>query len=534
MNVLPDKRINFMSCGSSVNAVLHGDPPLGIRGRLRTIRGWLRNQSKQRDSNMSLVKRVTSASAQLTLSNALVRLLSLVTMPILTQLLSPAAYGTAAMAGTIISLISVIGLAGMDMSYVRAYSLYPSQSVEVFAWRYAWGAGILSCLGVVVVWPFIADMFALPGYLGVLLGMAIVLSLTATMAQARARLDSRYAAMSLSIIISGLGLTAVSLSVAQWWRQDEIPLILAMMAGYLFPLLVLGLPSVRQLWHGSTLSLEHRRYIFRIGMAGTITAPAYWIISSSDRWFLGYFQDAAAAGIYSMGYSVAIFGMMANSAVLSVWTPETVREYETNSEHAPAVLGMTAERLITGFACIWLAITASGGDIIRLLAAPSFHQAVVVIPAIAAAVMCHGVIHIANAIYLLHKRLERTLWMWITGAIISLILNAVLIPRLGLLGAAVSQTISFFLIALGMVVGAQRIYPLKVNWFKLGCIVSGLTLSALFMFPAWAANPGVSILMKLPIGILIVLIVTRFIAPEVWQSTVKKIRSQYTKANPTL
>lgn len=479
---------------------------------------------------MTLSQRITSATAQLTLSNALVRLLSLVTMPVLTHLLAPSAYGTAAMAGTVVSLVSVFGLAGMDMSYVRAYhsnSILSGQAIEYFAWRYTLSAAILLCMIVIASWQVIADAFSLPRYLGGLLGAGIVLSLANTMAQARARLNNRYRAMSISIVASGLGVAAVSLGVAHWWRQDELPLILSMVAGYMIPLLILGTPSIAQLHTPSDLSQKDRLNVFTIGLAGAVTAPAYWLISSSDRWFLGYFEDTASVGIYSLGYSMAIMGMMANNAVLSVWAPETVKEFESNPGQAPILLGRMAERLIAGFVCIWLAITAAGGDMIRLLAAPTFHQATVVVPFIAAAVMLHGIIHIANAVFLLMKRLELTVWCWILGGMLSVLLNIVLIPKLGILGAAISQTASFLLIAVGMAIGAQYIYPLQLNWPRLGCVLAGNCLMASFMFPAWASMPTTSLLLKLPVGVVTTILVLKFVAPEILQSmTWRKLGQQ--------
>jgi len=77
------------------------------------------DEPRKQERRMTLVRRIASASAQLVLSNGLVRLLSLVTMPILTHLLSPTAYGTAAMAETFIALIAVFALAPMDISYAR-------------------------------------------------------------------------------------------------------------------------------------------------------------------------------------------------------------------------------------------------------------------------------------------------------------------------------------------------------------------------------------------------------------------------------
>ena len=87
---------------------------------------------------MTFSQRVISGASQLTLSNGAVRLLSMVSMPILTRLLSPQAYGNAALAGTIISLMSVFALAGIDMSYTRAYhSAQPPSGVKGVGWPHS-------------------------------------------------------------------------------------------------------------------------------------------------------------------------------------------------------------------------------------------------------------------------------------------------------------------------------------------------------------------------------------------------------------
>ena len=470
---------------------------------------------------MTLSRRVTSATAQLTLSNASVRLLSLATMPVLTHLLTPSAYGTAAMAGTVIALVSVLGLAGMDMSYVRAYREHSTgvgQAIELFAWRYALGAGIVSGVVVTASWQTVADTFALPGYLGGLLAVGILLNLASTMSQARARINDRYRAMSRSVVISGVGVAIISLGTAQWWRQDELPLILSVIAGYLLPVLILGGPSITQLGTSSGLSLKERLSVLTIGIAGTVTAPVYWVISSSDRWFLGYFENATSVGIYSMGYSVAVMGMAVNNAVISVWAPETVKEFQCDPDRALILLGRMAERLLAGFACVWLAVTAAGGDLIRLLAAPTFHSATAVVPFLAAAVLFHGMTHLANAIFLQMKRLERTVWIWVGGGLLSIVLNMTLIPLFGILGAAISQTASFCAIAVGMTVGAQHLCPLKVSGNRLACILGGILLMAILMFPAWTDRPITSLLLKLPVGLAVSFAVLSVIAPELWDS----------------
>src|SRR4051812_24267231 len=89
---------------------------------------------------MSLSRRVVTGTSLLTVSNGIVRLFSIITMPLLTRLLSPTAYGVTALIGTVISLMSVFALAGIDMSYARAYySAEPPNGslVEHYCWRFA-------------------------------------------------------------------------------------------------------------------------------------------------------------------------------------------------------------------------------------------------------------------------------------------------------------------------------------------------------------------------------------------------------------
>ena len=55
---------------------------------------------------MSLASRVATGSMMLTMSNVVARMLSLLTIPLLTSLLTPNAYGAAAMVVTLVGLLS--------------------------------------------------------------------------------------------------------------------------------------------------------------------------------------------------------------------------------------------------------------------------------------------------------------------------------------------------------------------------------------------------------------------------------------------
>ena len=160
---------------------------------------------------------------------------------------------------------------------------------------------------------------------------------------------------------------------------------------------------------------------------------------------------------------------------------------------------------------------------IKLLAAPSFHSASGVIPLIAATVFLHGIIHVSNALYLIKRQLPRTLKWWIIGGTLSLLLNGLLIPDYGIWGAAWSQVLGFSAIAGGMAIDSQKIYPLQFNWKRSGILCFSIVLLSTFLIPVWSSAPLIDMLLKLPIGLMVVLIVFRVLEPEAIAIAFEKI-----------
>ena len=467
---------------------------------------------------MTFTRRIVSGTTQLTLSNGVVRLLSIVTMPILTSLLSPQAYGVATLVGTVISLVSVFALAGIDMSYARAYhSTKPPSGADVehYCWRFAILAALLTAVFAAVVWWFInRDSVELDHRLAILLALGIIFSLACTMAQTRARLAGRYRAMALTIIGGGIIGSAASIGIAVWWRQDALALLLPMLLGYLIPTLLLGAPSITEMTKPSGLTRTEGAALVKIGLAGIITAPMYWLLSSSDRWFLQHYHGAEAVGVYSIGYSVAIVGMMVNTAVMSVWLPEASREYEQDPARAQIILGRLMSRLTAAMALIWLVVAAAGGDMVRWLANDRFHAAADYVPYIAGGVFFYGVLHLANAGLLLAKKLNYAALWWFAGGLVCALLNLTLVPRLGGIGAAITQSISFAFISLGILVTSQAMFHVHLVWSRLAMVLSIVVAAGVFMTPPWHGSAPFSLLMKLPIGIALGVIVSWLIAPD--------------------
>jgi len=477
---------------------------------------------------VSFSRRVISGASQLTLSNAIVRLFSIVSMPILTRLLSPQAYGVTALAGTVISLLSVFALSGIDVGYARAYNSAQPPSganVEHYCWRFAiLGALLASAFGAGMWWCFNKDIANQDSRLAILVAVGIALSAAQAMAQTRARLAVKYRALAVTIISSGIISTVASIGIAVTWRQDALALLIPMLVSYLVPVLWLGVPPIAELMKPSGLTRNQSASLIKIGLAAVVTAPMYWLLSSSDRWFLQYYHGAEAVGIYSIGYSVAVVGMTINSAVISVWFPEASREFEQDPERAKVTLGRLMSRIVAAMALIWLMGSAAGGDIIRCLADARFHTSAQFVPFIAGGVFFYGTSQLALYELVLVNQFKWAALWWFVGGLVCAVLNLTLVPRYAGGGAALAQSVSFAFICIAIFTTSQAKYSIQLTWSRLAIVMLADLVAGVFLASPWHRTAPVSLLMKVPVIMAVASITAWVIAPDWCAGGIKYLR----------
>jgi O-antigen/teichoic acid export membrane protein len=113
------------------------------------------------------------------------------------------------------------------------------------------------------------------------------------------------------------------------------------------------------------------------------------------------------------------------------------------------------------------ALGAAAHDLVALTTTQQFHGAAAVTPWIALGVMFQGVYVVGSIGLVITKR--TTFYPLATGtaAAVSLLANAFLIPRFGLLGAAFANAIAYGTLAVLTVAFSWRVYPIQYEWSRL-------------------------------------------------------------------
>ena len=399
------------------------------------------------------------SAAMVSLAGGISKAAYFAALPVLTSYVSPQAFGIYAVFLTVLTLGTVVALAGVDMSYARAYQAEArpnGSAAEQVAWRFTLTAGSLVGLAAGLLWLTFSKNFSLPANYFWLLVPGVLLCCLHTVGLVRARLTERYMTLSVATAMGGVGLAGVSIAVAAATDHDSFALVAGVLASYILPLLVVGAPSPRLIFGKSLATTAESVSMLKVGIAGALTGPSYWAITSLDRWFIVDTLGLESAGIYSLGASVGMSVAFVSGALQSLWLPHAARLYESKEFEFRKQLGRQTEKMIALYICTWVVVSTMGPVLLKAFTPAAFHAAASVVPVLAGVALANSVMHLFNSQLILERRLAKIVPVWISATVIFVPLSLLSTMSMGIIGAALAQLLTFGAICSAAVLLAQN------------------------------------------------------------------------------
>ena len=195
------------------------------------------------------------------------------------------------------------------------------------------------------------------------------------------------------------------------------------------------------------------------------------VLSSTDRFLLAAFMDEAAVGAYHAGYSIANRTL----DVLFLWLgsagqPALIMALERGG---PGQLKTAAREQLSTFLLIGLPAAAGVALVARPLAEVLIGEelrvaAASITPWIALSALLYGLTaYYFGQAFTLGKKTKLLLVAMAIPAGLNVVLNLILVPRYGLMGAAWATAASFALGLLATQVIGRRVLPLPIPWDSL-------------------------------------------------------------------
>jgi len=216
---------------------------------------------------------------------------------------------------------------------------------------------------------------------------------------------------------------------------------------------------------------------------------ASWVVTSSDRYVIAYFLGAASVGIYSAGYSIGSVILMF-SGVLSFVLPPTLSKLydEGRMEEVKTHLSYSLKYfLAVGIPFVFGAAILSKPVLVLLSTSEIANEGYLITPLIALTTLILVAFQLSGTQILLLVKKTRILGVtWIIGAAINLILNMLVVPRIGILGAAITTLITCTLVGAVIAYYSFRQFRFNIDWLF---IIKSLIASVIMSLAVWKISP---------------------------------------------
>ncbi len=234
-----------------------------------------------------------------------------------------------------------------------------------------------------------------------------------------------------------------------------------------------------------------------------LTGLSYWLINLGDRYVIGYFMGASAVGIYSASYNLGAVLLFFYALLAGTLLPAIVNSYENNRiQEVKTYLKYSLKLLLMFTIPSFFGLSILSKSLLVTLATPEFAMAYMVVSIVALATLLYCCSFINTSVLELFKETKKVSIIFGASASINLIMNIVLVPRIGILGAAIATLITFaiHLFVVSKLSFKRLSYDIDLKFIS-KCIIASIPMG----FVVWQMNPygAVNILTSIVVAVVI-------------------------------
>jgi len=188
------------------------------------------------------------------------------------------------------------------------------------------------------------------------------------------------------------------------------------------------------------------------------------ILTYGDRYLLQYYLGSNAVGLYSAGYNLSTycshllimpFGLAIYPMYMKIWTNKGKNETKEFLSKALKYFLMFAIPIVFG-------VIAIGKELIITLASVKYSSVYTILPYIVAGILINGSGDILGAGLYISKKTNIITGIVISAGIVNIILNIFMIPKFGIIGAALATLIAYLMLAFSIAYFSFKYLPIKL------------------------------------------------------------------------
>lgn len=413
------------------------------------------------------LKRLGKHSAVYGLGGLVSRVLAIVLLPLYTHYLTPSDYGAieTLVAGSAV-LVTLLR-AGISSAFFRFYFDAKDDAGRILVVRTAfWFTMVMSTaalvVGIALAGPLSHLLFSTGDRSGLVRAAFVGLWAQMNYEQITSlfRVEERSTQFAIASVSNVFITIVMTIVLVVGFGQHALGVIVGNFIGTLIVYVVLL--GYRRYQLGLQFDRELLRQMNRFGLPLVPAAIFLWGINFSDRLFLVRYVGQDEVGLYSIGVRLASAIVFLQFAFRTAW-PAFAYSIKSDEE-AKKTYAWVLTYLVLITSWISLALGVLSPWLARLLTKPEFYGGARVVSMLAFA----GVAFTAYTVVSIGVgRARKTQFNWVvTGvaAALNIGLNFVLVPRYGMVGAAITTVLAYTVMFVLMTLNAQRVFPAPYQW----------------------------------------------------------------------
>lgn len=246
--------------------------------------------------------------------------------------------------------------------------------------------------------------------------------------------------------------------------------------GYVFSIVLGNIISIVFLFTAGKLYKEYhplrndkslRNAMLRYSVPLMPTMIMWWVISGSDSFMVTHFVGDDANGIYQLAYKFPNLVIMVLGIFMQAWRMSAIteRNSRTISKFYSNIFSMLQTVLFLASGGIMLILRPM---IIPLFAEEGFDSAYFYVPILLLAAIFQSFNSFLSSIYEASQKTTHSLISSVIGAVSNVILNLILIPLIGIAGAAIATMLSYVIVFIYRIIDTKKYLYMTVYWAKIG------------------------------------------------------------------
>ena len=245
------------------------------------------------------------------------------------------------------------------------------------------------------------------------------------------------------------------------------------------------------------------RQMLRYSIPLIPTTIFWWITSVSDRYMVTGFLGAEANGLYAVAYKIPTVLTLLSTIFLEAWQFSAISEAEGGRKaHIRFYSQIWSSFQAVMFLAAGAVIALSQLEI-RLLSDEEYYMAWQYVPVLSVAMVFSAFASFTGSVYVVEKKSVLSFWTAMAGAVVNLLLNLLLIPTIGIQGAAIA-TLASYLLSFGIrAVSSRQLLPFQLYPGRLIGNTILITLQMVSMvgaFPMWPTIQAVCLVLLLALN----------------------------------